>query len=93
MKKYFKMFLAVMVCVFLFTGCEKVNEGSDKEGTYYGSVVDNYAGSNAVATAVIYVDSTGMIKSVFLDTTYTKDDVLRLVDALKRQDEVYDNII
>ena len=76
MKKYFKLFLAVMVCVFLFAGCEKVNVGNYKEGTYYGSVVDSYGGANAVATAVVYVDSTGMIKSVFLDTTYTKDDVL-----------------
>ena len=75
MKKYFKIFLAVMVCVFLFTGCEKVNVGDYKEGTYYGSVVDNYGGA-AVASAVVYVDSTGMIKSVFLDTVYSKDDVL-----------------
>ena len=72
MKKYIKIFLAVMVCVFLFTGCEKVNEGNYKEGTYFASVVDSYGG----APAVVYVDSTGMIKSVFLDTTYTKDDVL-----------------
>lgn len=75
MKKYFKLFLAVMVCVFLFTGCEKVNVGNYKEGTYYGSVVDNYGGA-AIASAVVYVDSTGMIKSVFLDTVYSKDDVL-----------------
>ena len=53
MKKYFKIFLAVMVCVFLFTGCEKVNVGNYKEGTYYGSVVDNYGGANAVASAVV----------------------------------------
>lgn len=75
MKKYFKIFLAVMVCVFLFAGCEKVNVGNYKEGTYFGSVVDNYGGA-AVASAVVYVDSTGMIKSVFLDTVYSKDNTL-----------------
>ena len=76
MKKYFGILVAVVLCVFLFTGCEKVNEGNYKEGTYYGSVVDSYGGANAVASAVVYVDASGMIKSVFLDTTYTKDDVL-----------------
>ena len=76
MKKYLVILTTIVLCVFLFTGCEKVSEGNYKEGTYYGSVVDNYGGKDAVATAVVYVDSTGMIKSVFLDTTYTKDDVL-----------------
>lgn len=76
MKKYFGILIAIVMCVFVFTGCEKVSEGNYKEGTYYGSVVDSYGGSNAVASAVVYVDSTGMIKSVFLDTVYTKDDVL-----------------
>ena len=76
MKKYLVILTTIVLCVFLFTGCEKVNEGNYKEGTYYGSVVDTYGGSNSVASAVVYVDSTGMIKSVFLDTVYTKDDVL-----------------
>lgn len=76
MKKYFGILIAIVMCVFVFTGCEKVSEGNYKEGTYYGSVIDSYGGSNAVASAVVYVDSTGMIKSVFLDTVYTKDDVL-----------------
>ena len=76
MKKYFGILIAIVMCVFVFTGCEKVSEGNYKEGNYYGSVVDSYGGSNAVASAVVYVDSTGMIKSVFLDTVYTKDDVL-----------------
>lgn len=76
MKKYFGILIAIVMCVFVFTGCEKVNEGNYKEGTYYGSVIDSYGGANAVASAVVYVDSTGMIKSVFLDTVYTKDDVL-----------------
>lgn len=76
MKKYFGILIAIVMCVFILTGCEKVNEGNYKEGTYYGSVVDNYGGSSSVASAVVYVDSTGMIKSVFLDTVYSKDDVL-----------------
>ena len=76
MKKYFSIVIALVLCLFVFTGCEKVNEGKYKEGTYFGTYQDNYGGSDSVATAVVYVDSTGMIKSVFLDTTYTKDSVL-----------------
>ncbi len=76
MKKYFGIFCALVLCLLLFTGCEKVSTGEYKEGTYFGTYEDTYGGSNAVATAVVYVDSTGMIKSVFLDTTYTKDEVL-----------------
>ena len=60
MKKYFGILIAIVMCVFVFTGCEKVSEGNYKEGTYYGSVIDSYGGSNAVASAVIYVDSTGI---------------------------------
>ena len=74
MKKYFGI-IFVMLCLFVLTGCEKVNEGKYKEGTYFASVVDNYGGSKNVATAVIYVDGTGLIKSVFLDTIYVKDGV------------------
>lgn len=83
MKKFLKILLPVIVCVFVLSGCEKVNEGNYKEGTYYGSVVDTYGGAKSVATAVVYVDSTGMIKSVFLDTTYSKDDVLTTKKTLK----------
>lgn len=76
MRKYFKVLFMVMLCVFLFTGCEKVNEGNYKEGTYYGYVIDNYGGSESATTAVVYVDESGLIKSVFLDTVYKSGDVL-----------------
>jgi len=73
MKKYFGLII-LMLCLFV-TGCEKVNEGGYKEGTYFGSVVDTYGGNNNVASAVIYIDSNGLIKSVFLDTVYVKDGI------------------
>lgn len=74
MKKYVAIAFGLVLCFMLLTGCEKVNEGKYKEGTYYGSVVDTYGGSEAVASAVVYVDASGMIKSVFLDTTYKTDE-------------------
>lgn len=73
MKKILNLAFALVLCLFAFTGCEKVS-GNYKEGTYFGSYVDNYGGSESVATAVVYVDETGSIKSVFLDTTYVKDE-------------------
>lgn len=75
MKKYLGVICLLVLCLFVFTGCEKVSEGKYKEGTYYGSVVDDYGGAKNVAYAVVYVDSNGLIKSVFLDTVYTKDGV------------------
>lgn len=74
MKKYLIVLIAIIGLV-LMTGCEKVENGKYKEGTYYNAVVDNYGGSKNVATAVIYVDKDGLIKSVFLDTVYQKDGV------------------
>ena len=74
MKKILTFCLAV-VGLFIITGCEKVEEkGSYKEGTYFGSYQYESYG-NYVTTAVIYVDSNGMIKSVYLDSTYNKDGV------------------
>lgn len=75
MKKYFVLCLMLVVSLFVFTGCEKVETGNYKEGTYFGTYEDNYDGK-AVATAVVYVDANGVIKSVFLDTVYEKNDVL-----------------
>lgn len=81
-----KKFLSLCVICFgliLMTGCEKVVEqGIYKEGTYFG--YDSYEshGDNFVTTAVIYVNENGMIKSVFLDSTYTKDDVLTTKKSL-----------
>jgi hypothetical protein len=72
MKKYFGLFVGVLLCVLFLSGCEKVNSGSYKEGTYFGTYTDTYGSNPSVATAVVYVDNSGVIKSVFLDTTYLK---------------------
>lgn len=76
MKKYLGLIIGVVFCAMLFTGCEKVNVGNYKEGTYFGSYVDTTATNPSVSTAVIYVDSNGLIKSVFLDNTYSKNSTL-----------------
>lgn len=83
MKKYLGLFFGLLLCFFVVTGCEKVENGNYKEGTYYGSYIDTYGGTSAVATAVVYVDESGMIKSVFLDTVYKKGDVLTTKKTLK----------
>ena len=75
MKKYL-MIVALFLCLFTFTACEKVSEGNYNEGTYLGTVTDSYGGSDSTAMAVVYVDANGLIKSVYLDTVYSKDDVL-----------------
>lgn len=72
MKKVLFVFSA---CLILLTGCEKVSEGNYKEGTYAGSVEFESYGQKYVTTAVIYVDDSGLIKSVYLDSTYEKDGV------------------
>lgn len=63
--------LGLILCaVFLLsvgTGCEMVT-GEYKEGTYFGYAYD--ADYDSYATTVIYVDDAGMIKSVFIDSTY-----------------------
>lgn len=69
MKKLFLSFIAILL-VFI-TGCEKVEQGIYKEGTYMGFVNEG----ESVTTAVIYIDKNGMIKSCFIDTTYTKNEV------------------
>ena len=71
MKKFFGLCMA-LVGLVVFTGCEKVS-GNYKEGTYFGSYAYESYGTNYVTTAVVYVGSDGMIKSVFLDSTYNKD--------------------
>ena len=79
MKKYL-MIVALFLCLFTFTACEKVSEeGNYKEGTYLGTVTDNYGGSKATAMAVVYVDANGLIKSVYLDTVYSKNDVFDII--------------
>ena len=75
MKKFLTLCL-VMVGLLIITGCEKVEEsGKYKEGTYFGSYQYESYGAQYVTTAVVYVDSNGMIKSVYLDSTYNKDGV------------------
>lgn len=82
MKKHF-VALLVLLMAFCFTGCEKAEETGDyKEGTYFASVVDDYGGTNNTATAVIVVNKSGVIESVFLDTTYTKGETVTTKKAL-----------
>ena len=73
MKKVLVSFL--ILSLVLLTGCEKV-KGNYKEGVYFGSAVDSYGGSLNTATATVYVDASGTIKGVHLDTTYTKDGIV-----------------
>ena len=82
MKKYFGIAFMIMLSVLLLSGCEKVSEGKYKEGTYLGTYTDNYGGSKNTAIAVVYVDNNGLIKSVYLDTTYVKDSVNTTKKAL-----------
>lgn len=71
MKKAFFLIMAVLA-LLLVSGCTKIEDlGEYKEGTYFGSALDE----GSVATALIYVDENGNIKSVYLDTTYEKDGV------------------
>ncbi|MBP3920660.1 MAG: FMN-binding protein [Bacilli bacterium] len=66
----------VLSFMFLMSGCEKVSEqGNYKEGTYFGYDKYNSYGEDYVTTATIYVDGNGLIKSVFIDSTYNKDNV------------------
>lgn len=72
-----KKFLLSLICLVLVVGCTPVEEaGKYKKGTYFGHVNDTYGGAKAVATAVVVVNEKGNIESVFLDTTYEKDEIL-----------------
>ena len=75
MKKLKNLLLCVsLMTVLLFTGCEEVPEkGIYKEGTYFGYAQSVSSGTTLTTTAVIYVDDLGMIKSVFIDSTYAKE--------------------
>lgn len=76
MKKVLLSLMAILlVCI---TGCEKVEnveKGIYKEGTYLGYDTFESYGSKFVTTALVYVDSNGLIKSCYIDSTYNKDDV------------------
>jgi major membrane immunogen (membrane-anchored lipoprotein) len=70
-----KFLLGFVMLLALFTvGCEK-QVGNYKEGTYIGSHEYSSYGKNYVTTAVLYVNEEGLIKSVFIDSTYFKDEV------------------
>ena len=77
-----KMILVLLIGILFMTGCEKVEQGNYKEGTYFAAVEDTYGGEANTATATIYVDQNGMIQSVFLDTTYMKDGKVTTKKAL-----------
>lgn len=74
MKKFLVLSLTV-ICLTVMTGCEKKEHGKYKEGTYFGYDTFESYGDKYVATAVVYVNEDGMIKSVFIDSTYNKDSV------------------
>lgn len=65
-----------LISVLFISGCTKVEEGSYKEGTYFGAseIFESY-GKKYVSTATIYVNENGKIASVFIDSTYIKDEV------------------
>ena len=72
MKKTLGLLIAVAF-VFVLTGCEKVGSGDYKEGTYFGSVEYDSYGVTYVTTATVYVNESGVIKSVYLDSTYNSN--------------------
>jgi len=74
MKKIY--IFSMFILLLIISGCTPVENGNYEAGTYYGTAVDSYGGENNIATAVVYVNSSGVIESVFLDTTYTKDGVV-----------------
>lgn len=63
-----KVVLVLIASLFLITGCESVKKY--KQGVYKHEAIDNYNNENNIASAVIEVDESGKIVSVFLDTTY-----------------------
>ncbi|MDD2435261.1 MAG: hypothetical protein PHO63_03300 [Bacilli bacterium] len=73
--------LATITLLFV-SGCVKVEEGDYKEGTYFASTESVSYGKTYTVTAVLYVNEDGVIKSLFLDNTYIKDDVISTKKAL-----------
>ena len=80
-KVLFSLFMIGTLSVL--SGCEKVEEqGKYKEGTYFGYAQEESYGEILTTTSVIYVDENGMLKSVFIDSTYIKDDKVTTKKAL-----------
>ena len=74
MKKLFTS-LCLFLMIVLLTGCEKVEEqGLYKEGTYFGYAQEESYGETLTTTATIYVNENGILSSVFIDSTYVKDE-------------------
>lgn len=78
-----KKILISLICLLSLTGCEKIVEGNYKEGTYMGSDTFTSYGKQYVTTSVIYVDSNGVIKSCYIDSTYVKDGINTTKKVLK----------
>ena len=69
-------FIVASLLLIITTGCEKVeNAGVYKEGTYFGFAQSESYGKVYTTTAVIYVNTSGNIASVYLDSTYEKDGI------------------
>ena len=71
-----KFLLGLVLMLALFTvGCQKVEDGKYKEGTYLGvkETVDR-TGKKFVTTALVNVDDKGLIENVYIDVTYTTKD-------------------
>lgn len=74
MNKFKKVAAVAVLSTLALTGCTKVEEKGDyKEGTYFGYAEAESYGTMYYSTAVVYVNESGMIKSVFLDNTYEKN--------------------
>lgn len=71
--------LLFIILIIIVTGCTKVAKGNYKEGTYFG-----YDSENKY-TAVIYVGSDGMIKSVFIDAAYGKENEEKEIISTTKQ--------
>ena len=82
MKKLLVVLVAI-ISLLTLSGCEKITEGSYKEGTYMGSDTFTSYDKKYVTTAVIYVDSNGVIKSCYIDSTYIKDNINTTKKVLK----------
>ncbi len=71
-----KLLLGFVLVLSLFlVGCEEQEQGKYNEGTYFGHHEFNHRGNDFVTTAVVYVSEDGNIESVFIDTTYVKDEI------------------
>lgn len=81
-----KKLLLTGLLTLLVCGCTPVAtenaKGEYKEGTYFGSYEEADGEKTLTTTAYVYVDETGMIKSVSLDCTYLKDGVYTTKKAL-----------